>query len=90
VSRTRTRRALKRRQRATEFKKCPTPAKLCYSTKASAEDALRHNPFDGDRRVRAYECRCGKWHLTSRSGNENGERTPLKTKTYDNTGGATG
>jgi hypothetical protein len=47
--------------------RCPKPEKIAYGTQLAAEDArLRINACNGtpQRLSRAYECRCGYWHLT--------------------------
>jgi hypothetical protein len=44
---------------------CPTPAKTSFRCLETAERALARMPvLYGP--VAAYECRCGRWHLTSR------------------------
>jgi hypothetical protein len=44
---------------------CPTPTKTSFLSRETAERALGRMPvLYGP--VAAYECRCGRWHLTSR------------------------
>lgn len=49
---------------------CPNPNKLSYKTEATAHRALlavwRKTPNELLVPIRAYECRCRKWHLTSK------------------------
>lgn len=49
--------------------RCPTPRKRRYRRKVTALLAIatirRHSDSDTVP-VRAYRCRCGRWHLTSR------------------------
>ena len=61
--------------KASTPKPCPTPSKPSYSTRKYAEAAMagskRHRDPREDQiytypRQRAYPCRCGKWHLTSK------------------------
>ena len=47
-------------------RKCPTPRKQKYATRGEANYALRQ-PFKRMKApTRAYRCRCGNYHLTSR------------------------
>jgi hypothetical protein len=63
----------RRRVAATERAKlgiCPTPRKIPYPSHQSAENALTktwRNPRNGGQKlpIRAYECECKHWHLTS-------------------------
>jgi hypothetical protein len=49
---------------------CPTPDKIPFAYQHSAEAAMRHTHELADRGwdapVRAYKCRCQKWHLTTK------------------------
>ena len=46
---------------------CPTPAKRRYATPQAAQCASRRQALWADGRfLRAYDCPCGWWHLTSR------------------------
>jgi hypothetical protein len=48
----------------TRSHRCPTPTKTSFCSHETAQRALRRMPvLYGP--VRAYECRCGRWHLTS-------------------------
>ena len=47
---------------------CPTPHKLTFTSEAHAAEVLRYWNYDQApyRPSRAYPCRCGSWHLSSR------------------------
>jgi hypothetical protein len=44
--------------------RCPTPTKTSFRSRETAERALRRMPVLYGPRG-AYECECGRWHLTS-------------------------
>lgn len=44
--------------------RCPHPQKVAYRSRDAAERALRRMPVIYGP-IAAYECRCGRWHLTS-------------------------
>lgn len=44
---------------------CPQPQKTRYGNQQEAENALGRSAHGGKLPSRAYECRCGFWHLTS-------------------------
>ena len=49
---------------------CPNPHKKAHPTKEQAENAMAKAWRTGVHKhlpVRVYKCRCGKWHLTSKS-----------------------
>lgn len=43
---------------------CPTPAKTVYFERKAAKQAARRSLSHG-KRLRAYKCPCGRFHLTS-------------------------
>lgn len=60
---------------------CPHPRKLRFKTEAKAQrwmDGLpvQHmpNPLDRPRPTRAYKCKCGFWHTTSKPQRTQGDR----------------
>ena len=52
----------------TRRKHCPTPQKLVFTSEEHAEQVMRYWNYDNApyRPARAYLCRCGNYHLTSR------------------------
>lgn len=44
-------------------KVCPTPEKAAYPSEAAAKKRRSLARWIG-RRMRAYHCPCGRWHLT--------------------------
>lgn len=67
----RKRKARRRRERAGEGV-CKTPYKRRFATQAEAELAAAESGID----LRAYQCRCGDWHLTS-AGEDGGDVAAL-------------
>jgi hypothetical protein len=45
---------------------CPNPAKTAYRSKKIAEQALKNKMPVLYGPIAVYQCRCGRWHLTSR------------------------
>lgn len=52
-------------------KLCPTPTKVAYQSKTAA-NAAKHAGSNG-KRMRAYRCDCGRYHLASWAPIEFGE-----------------
>lgn len=51
-------------------KTCPTPTKRSYRDEIAAKLSMSNIAHYGEQRdrmpVRAYQCECGRWHLTSK------------------------
>ena len=46
---------------------CPTPDKPAFAYRHSAEAAMRSYSVGYGAPKNCYQCRCGKWHLTSKA-----------------------
>ncbi|MHC3427224.1 hypothetical protein [Streptomyces sp. DT18] len=54
--------------RAVHRPDCPHPEKRQYATEAGANLSAESTAATYGRRLRAYACRCGWWHLTHLGG----------------------